>query len=104
MVAQDIFYISLILVAIVFFFIGAWFYRLLLWYPRGGRSVTGTKSMLGKTGQIVSNNGTTSVVRVDGQNWNASNINTEKLEVGDMVIVRQVKGLYLSVEKVKNGN
>lgn len=103
-VSQSIFYISLILVAIVFFFIGAWFYRLILWYPKGGTKVTGNKAIIGKTGQIVSNNGYVCVVRVDGQNWNAKNSGKEGLEVGDRVVVKQVNGLSLAVEKVKDGN
>jgi Membrane-bound serine protease (ClpP class) len=104
MVALNIYYLSLVLVAIVFFFLGVWFYRLILWYPRGGKSVTGSKMLIGKVGQVISDNGSNNVVRVDGQNWNAKNMGQNKLEVGDKVVVKQVSGLYLIVEKVSNGN
>ncbi|EQB69622.1 MAG: hypothetical protein M1323_04120 [Candidatus Thermoplasmatota archaeon] len=104
MISDDLFYISILLVAIVFFFLGAWFYRLVLWYPRGGRAVTGTKSMIGKIGQVVRDNGTNMVVRVDGQNWNAKYVGEHRPEVGDRVSIKDVNGLNLLVEEIKDGN
>ncbi len=104
MVSQGIFYITIVLVAIVFFFLGAWFYRLVLWYPRGGKSVTGTKNLIGKVGQIIRDNGTNMVVRVDGQNWNAKFKGNKRPDVGDYVYIREVSGLNLTVEEVEHGH
>jgi membrane protein implicated in regulation of membrane protease activity len=103
-IGNDLFYVSILLVAISFFFLGAWFYRFTLWYPRGGRSVTGTKNLIGKVGQIVRDNGTNMVVRVDGQNWNAKHEGNERPNVGDKVYIKSVNGLNLLVEEIKDGN
>ncbi|MHB1440599.1 MAG: NfeD family protein [Cuniculiplasma sp.] len=86
------------LAAIGFFFLGAWFYQVVSWYPRGGKPVTGTKSLIGKVGQIVRDNGTNMVVRVDGQNWNAKFNGSKRPEVGERVRVVAIKGLNLMVE------
>ncbi len=104
MVSNGVFYVSVLLVAIGFFFLGSWFYRFILWYPRGGKAVTGTKALIGKTGQIVRDNGTNMAVRVDGQNWNAKYAGGIRPEVGESVIVKAVNGLNLLVEDAKNGN
>ena len=57
MVSQGIFDVTLILVAVVFFFFGAWFYRLILWYPRGRKPLTGSHTLLGKEGASFHFNG-----------------------------------------------
>ena len=74
------------------------------WYPRGGKPVTGTKSLIGKVGQIVRDNGTNMVVRVDGQNWNAKYTGNDRPDVGENVIIKDVMGLNLLVEEIKDGN
>ncbi|MGP6220845.1 NfeD family protein [Caldiplasma sukawensis] len=104
MISNTLYYLSLILFAIVFFFFGAWFYRLYLWYPRGRKGVTGINSLIGKTGTIVSDNGTMLSVRVDGQYWTAIRPSDENIKVGDTVVVKGVRGLRLIIEVVTNGN
>ena len=47
MISQGTFDATIILVAIVFFFLGAWLYRLLLWYPRGRKPLTGSHTLNG---------------------------------------------------------
>ncbi len=103
-ISNAVYYLSLLLAAIGFFFLGAWFYQVVSWYPRGGKPVTGAKSLIGKTGQIVRDNGTNMVVRVDGQNWNAKYVGEQRPEVGDRVSIKDVNGLNLLVEEIKDGN
>ncbi len=97
-------YLLFILIAIVFFFLGAWFYRFVLWYPRGRKSVTGAKSLVGKNGTVVRDNGTILVVRVDGVNWNAKYNGNERPSVGSVVRIKDVNGLNLIVESGNSGN
>ena len=98
MVSQGIYYLTLILVAVVFFFLGAWFYRFVLWYPRGRRAITGTSSMIGKYGKIIGDNGTVLIVNVDGVNWSARYRGSRKPSVGDSVKIIDVRGLSITVE------
>lgn len=88
----------MLLAAIGFFFLGAWFYQIVSWFPRGGKSVTGTKSLIGQVGQIVRDNGTNMIVRVDGQNWNAKYLGIDRPSVGEKVKIISVKGLSLIIE------
>ena len=88
----------MLLAAIGFFFLGAWFYQIVSWFPRGGKSVTGTKSLIGQIGQIVRDNGTNMIVRVDGQNWNAKYQSVDRPPVGAKVKIISVKGLSLVIE------
>ena len=100
-ISNTVYYLSLLLAAIGFFFLGAWFYQVVSWYPRGGKPVTGAKSLIGKTGQIVRDNGTNMVVRVDGQNWNAKYSGNIRHAVGEKVKVLAIRGLNLLIEPVK---
>ncbi len=100
-ISNTVYYLSLLLAAIGFFFLGAWFYQVVSWYPRGGKPVTGAKSLIGKTGQIVRDNGTNMVVRVDGQNWNAKYSGNIRPAVGEKVKVLAIRGLNLLIEPAK---
>jgi membrane-bound ClpP family serine protease len=104
MVSQGIFDVTLILVAVVFFFFGAWFYRLILWYPRGRKPLTGSHTLLGKEGKVVNDNGNMITVNVDGVNWSARIEHGEKVTVGDTVIVTAVSGLRITVRGIKYGH
>lgn len=104
MVSQGIYYLSLILVAVLSFFFGAWFYRFALWYPRGRKSITGTSSMIGKYGKIIRDNGTVLIVNVDGVNWSAKYSGIRKPSVGDSVKIIDVKGLNITVESEPVGH
>ncbi|MGP6239155.1 NfeD family protein [Cuniculiplasma sp. SKW4] len=97
-------YLLFVLIAIVFFFLGAWFYRFVLWYPRGRKSVTGAKSLVGKDATVVRDNGTVLVVRVDGVNWNAKYNGTNRPQVGSVLKIKDVSGLYLILEENSSGN
>jgi membrane protein implicated in regulation of membrane protease activity len=90
----------MLLAAIGFFFIGAWFYRIISWYPRGGKPVAGTKSLKGKVGQVVRDNGTLMIVSVDGQNWNVKIQNGIRPGVGTQVKIIAIKGFSLIVEPI----
>lgn len=104
MVSQGIYYLSLILIAVIFFFLGAWFYRFALWYPRGRKAITGTSSLIGKYGKVIRDNGTVLIVNVDGVNWSAKFTGSRKPSVGDSVKVIDVKGLNITVEGESIGN
>ena len=99
-------YALLLLDTILSFFFGVWFYRLLIWYPRGGRVFTGAKSMVGKSGTVIKNDPTFGMVKIDGQTWRAVFMGNTDYKVGDTVIVKDVSGLKVKVIKEceKSGN
>ncbi|MCL4350202.1 MAG: NfeD family protein [Candidatus Thermoplasmatota archaeon] len=104
MISQGTFDATIILVAIVFFFLGAWLYRLLLWYPRGRKPLTGSHSLIGKEGRVIADNGHVVTVSVDGVNWTAHTEFGEKIIVGDTVVVTAVSGLRITVRGIKYGH
>jgi membrane protein implicated in regulation of membrane protease activity len=97
-ISNIVYYLCILLAAIGFFFLGAWFYQIISWFPRGGKPVTGTRSLIGKIGQVVRDNGTNMVVRVDGQNWNAKYQGADRPYVGAKVKIISVRGLSLMIE------
>ncbi len=99
-------YALLLLDTVLSFFFGVWFYRLLIWYPRGGRVFTGANSMVGKPATVVKNDRAFGMVRIDGQTWRAVFPDDEEFNVGDNVTVKKVSGLKVTVTKKdgKNGN
>ncbi|MHB8361501.1 MAG: NfeD family protein [Thermoplasmataceae archaeon] len=92
-------YALLLLDTVLSFFFGVWFYRLLIWYPRGGRVFTGAKSMIGKTGIVIKNDPTYSIVKIDGQTWRAQFLDNQEYNVSDTVVVKSVSGLKVKVIK-----
>ncbi len=102
MVSQEV-AIELILDAIVFFFIGAWFSRFYLRHPFRRKPVTGRDAMIGKTGIVVNlTKNKFYEVSVDSQIWRALPLqNDEHFQKGDEVIIKDVRSLVLYVEKIK---
>jgi membrane protein implicated in regulation of membrane protease activity len=60
------------------------------------RSVTGAEGMISKKGIFTSDG----KVKVGNEIWNAVPIDDQKIAVGDTVIVRDIEGLKLVVEKI----
>jgi membrane protein implicated in regulation of membrane protease activity len=81
-------------------FIGAWLGRLLTRYPFGAAGFTGVESMINRRGEVKTASPERIEVVVDSQVWAASTLDpNEKLEPGDKVIVKDVDGLKLIVQK-----
>jgi len=62
------------------------------------KPVTGNNALIGTKGIAIGNIDTQGLVKIKDEIWKAVSI--EKIDEGDMVIVRQVKGLTLYIERV----
>jgi membrane-bound serine protease (ClpP class) len=64
------------------------------------KPVTGNNALIGTKGIAIGNIDTQGLVKIKDEIWKAVSI--EKIDEGDMVIVRQVKGLTLYIERVSD--
>ena len=92
------YYSTLLLVAILSFFFGALFYRIMVRYPFGQKPITGKESLVGRRGQIYGINGRRLSVKVDSLFWNAKLNGEYAVQLGDEVVVKSVENLTLVVE------
>ncbi|AAT44092.1 NfeD family protein [Picrophilus oshimae] len=102
MVSQQV-AIELILDAVVFFFIGAWFSRFYLRHPFRRKPVTGKDAMIGKTGIVVNiTKNNFYEVSVDSEIWRALPLEkNDKFQKGDEVIIKDIRSLVLYIQKIK---
>lgn len=69
-----------------------------------GHEKTNYESMIGKVGRVIEpidNVNATGLVKVDGQVWSAKASINDKIKEGYLVVVKDVKGVKLIVEKVE---
>ena len=59
----------------------------------------GMQTFIGKTGEVVNPLEPKGAIRVNGEIWNAESL-SEKINVGEKIIVRDIKNLTLYVEKI----
>ncbi len=91
------------LVAVISFFIGAWFSRFYLRHPFRRPMATGPTSMIGKTGQIKTVlKDSIYEISIDSQIWRAVPVNTEdRFSKGETAYVRDIKNITLYISKIK---
>ncbi len=92
--------LAFLVVAVGFFFFGAWFGRFFTRYPFGQQSVTGKEGMLSKVATVEQKVSDHYQVRIDSQIWRA--YCTEPLSIGERVVVTDINGNKLTVEKLQN--
>jgi membrane-bound ClpP family serine protease len=63
------------------------------------RSLVGQEGMVLKQGVVVEECAPTGKVQIGSEIWNAESIDRKPIEVGQVVIVRDVEGLKLIVER-----
>ncbi len=102
MPTQEI-YIIIFLVAVIFFFIGAWFSRFYLRHPFRRPMATGPTSMIGKTGQIKTlSKDNVYEISIDSQIWRAVPVDPEdKFSKGETAYVKDIKNITLYISKIK---
>ncbi|KJE49503.1 MULTISPECIES: NfeD family protein [Acidiplasma] len=97
------YYITIFLVAVIFFFIGAWFSRFWLRHPFRRPIATGPDALIGKTGEIknvLKNN--TYEISIDSQIWRAVPVNPEDtFKKGEMAYVKAIKNLTVYITKIQ---
>lgn len=95
--ARNVYYSTIALVAVLSFFLGAVFYRIMVRYPFGKGPVTGREALIGLYGTVTSVKDRGATVRVDSQYWRAKT-RGEMIRIGDRVVVDGVENLTLIVK------
>jgi membrane protein implicated in regulation of membrane protease activity len=90
--------LAFLVVAVGFFFFGAWFGRFFTRYPFGQKSVTGKEGMLSKVATVEKKVSDHYEVRIDSQVWRA--YCDKPLNAGEKVVVTDINGNKLTVEKI----
>jgi len=65
----------------------------------GGGASPGPLELISKEGIVVKECGPDGTVRLGGELWNAKSLSGSPIDVGETVIVRQVEGLLVLVER-----
>ena len=65
----------------------------------GGGSSPGPLELISSEGIVVKECGPSGTVRIGGELWNAKSLSGSPIDVGETVIVRQVEGLLVLVER-----
>lgn len=101
MVSTANYYVTVAIIAVLFFMFGAWFARVLLRYPFGQGPKTGMEALIGKIGVVTRNKDSYVEARISEQYWKVNIIGGAEVRAGDTVIVRSVNGNILNVEKIE---
>ncbi|OWP57033.1 MAG: hypothetical protein B2I17_02370 [Thermoplasmatales archaeon B_DKE] len=99
MVSEGTFFITVIIVAIITFFVGAWLGRFLVRYPFGRGPVTGKESIVGRYAIVTLVKEDEYEVSVDSQKWAAIPSENAKFEQDEKVKIIGIKGLKLIISK-----
>jgi membrane-bound serine protease (ClpP class) len=83
--------------------LGGLYIRWIVGPLRKKRNLTGSESLVGERGVVVSPLSPTGEARVKGIIWRARSVSGD-LQRGDLVKVNAVEGLVLVVEKVEEGH
>lgn len=71
---------------------------------RYAQSTTGAEGMLGKCGVVQTDCAPEGTVRVHGELWRARALDPMPIHVGEAVLIRELEGLCLLVERLKSGS
>ena len=99
MISEQTFLITILLVAVLTFFFGAWLGRFLVRYPFGRGPVTGKESMVGRYAIVTQVKEGEYEVSLDSQIWSALPSENSKFDQGEKVKVIGIKGLKLIISK-----
>ncbi|MEM0155811.1 MAG: NfeD family protein [Thermoplasmataceae archaeon] len=98
-VSNTTFDLTIILVAILFFFIGAWLGRLFVRYPFGHGPYTGKESMVGELAVVKTVKNDEYEISYDSQIWSAIPSEADTFSVDEKVKIIGNKGLKLIISK-----
>ncbi|MEM0159086.1 MAG: NfeD family protein [Thermoplasmataceae archaeon] len=101
MVSTSNYYLTIAIVAVLFFMLGAWLARVILRYPFGQGPKTGMEAIIGKVGVVTRTSDSYIEARIAEQYWKINVIGRSGVNAGDTVVVRSVNGNVLNVEKVE---
>lgn len=91
------FYLYIIFAALGGFAVGVWIQRFFVWYPFGQHPLTGREAMIGKSAVVAMVKPAYMEVRFNSQIWRAITSDQEPLEVGDSVVIHEVRSNILVV-------